>query len=55
MGGTKEVTLDDGQTRKYLQDGDAVTLSGFCQGDGFRIGFGECSGKLIPAPQQERV
>ena len=28
---------------------DTVTLTGWCQGDGYRVGFGECSGKLLPA------
>ncbi len=35
--------------RLCLQDGDIVTLSGFCQGEGYMVGFGECSGKLLPA------
>ena len=46
--GSKEVKLGDtGLTRKFLQDGDEVILSGFCEKGGKRIGFGECSGKLI--------
>lgn len=49
MGGKKQVTLDDGQTRKFLEDGDTVTLSGYCQGDEYRVGFGECRGKVIRA------
>lgn len=47
--GTKEITLSDGQKRKFLQDGDEVTLTGYCQGDGYRVGFGQCIGKLLPA------
>jgi fumarylacetoacetase len=43
------VLKETGEERKYLQDGDTVVLSGFCQGDGFKIGFGECSGKVLPA------
>lgn len=27
----------------------AVTITGFCQGDGYRIGFGECRGRVLPA------
>jgi len=38
-----------GQVRKFLQDGDTVIMKGFCQGDGFRVGFGECTGKILPA------
>ncbi|XP_046398911.1 fumarylacetoacetase [Ischnura elegans] len=47
--GTKVIPLADGSTRKFLQDGDEVTMKGFCQGDGFRVGFGSCTGKLLPA------
>jgi fumarylacetoacetase len=31
-----------------LQDGDVVTMVGYCQGDGYRIGFGECVGRVLP-------
>ncbi|XP_003225949.1 fumarylacetoacetase [Anolis carolinensis] len=47
--GTKAINLGDGQTRKFLQDGDEVIITGYCQGKGYRIGFGECSGKVLPA------
>ncbi|XP_041031070.1 fumarylacetoacetase isoform X3 [Carcharodon carcharias] len=47
--GTKVIDLGNGQTRKFLQDGDEVTLTGYCQGNGYRIGFGECTGKVLPA------
>ena len=34
----------------FLQDGDTVTLKGFCQKPGAaRIGLGECSGTVLPA------
>ena len=36
-------------TRSFLEDGDTLTLRGWCQGDGYRIGFGECAGKVLPA------
>jgi fumarylacetoacetase len=48
-GGREPITLANGETRAFLEDGDTVTLRGWAQGDGFRIGFGECSGTLIPA------
>lgn len=47
--GSKDVDVGDGQTRRFLKDGDTVTLSGYCQGDGYRVGFGQCEGKLLPA------
>eukprot|EP00241_Pyramimonas_parkeae_P020014 CAMPEP_0114281090 /NCGR_PEP_ID=MMETSP0059-20121206/2792_1 /TAXON_ID=36894 /ORGANISM="Pyramimonas parkeae, Strain CCMP726" /LENGTH=158 /DNA_ID=CAMNT_0001401547 /DNA_START=223 /DNA_END=699 /DNA_ORIENTATION=+ len=48
-GGSKDVHLDEGITRKFLHDGDTVSITGYAQGDGYRIGFGDCSGKLLPA------
>ncbi len=33
----------------FLKDGDAVVMRGWCEKDGVRIGFGECSGKMLPA------
>ncbi|CAG2054572.1 unnamed protein product [Timema podura] len=47
--GTKPVPLADGSTRKFLQDGDEVVIKGYCEGDSYRVGFGSCSGKLLPA------
>ncbi|RLN89021.1 hypothetical protein BBJ28_00015250 [Nothophytophthora sp. Chile5] len=50
--GSREIALgDSGTTRKFLQDGDTVAISGFCQGSGYRIGFGPCDGKILPAHQ----
>lgn len=47
--GTKAVALGGGQTRKFLLDGDEVVITGYCQGNGYRIGFGQCTGKVLPA------
>jgi len=47
--GKNEITLSDGAKRKFIQDGDAVVMRGYCQGDGFRVGFGECAGEVLPA------
>lgn len=49
--GSKPIQLPNGQTRSFLQDGDRVTMSGWCQGDGYRIGLGEVTGRLLPARQ----
>ncbi|XP_046476758.1 fumarylacetoacetase isoform X2 [Neodiprion pinetum] len=46
--GTKPVPLKDGTVRKFLQDGDEVSIKGFCVGENYRIGFGPCVGKLLP-------
>jgi fumarylacetoacetase len=49
-GGKKPITLSNGETRAFLQDGDTVILRAFCQRDGFRrVGFGECRGTVLPA------
>ena len=37
------------ELRSWLQDGNVVTLTGYCQGDGYRVGFGSCVGKVVPA------
>lgn len=50
--GTEPIELPSGETRKFIQDGDTVTLRGFCEKDGVRIGFGEVAAKLLPANQR---
>ncbi|MFL5328345.1 MAG: fumarylacetoacetase [Gemmataceae bacterium] len=47
--GSRPVALGDGQTRSFLQDDDRVTMRGWCQGDGYRVGFGEVTGQVLPA------
>jgi len=50
--GKEPITLLDGGKRSFIEDGDTLTLTGFCQGDGYRLGFGECAGKVVPSPVQ---
>lgn len=47
--GTKPVQLGGGETRKFLQDGDHVTIRGFSTDGERRVGFGSCTGKVLPA------
>ncbi|XP_015058874.1 fumarylacetoacetase-like [Solanum pennellii] len=47
--GQKPLSLG-GTTRTFLEDGDEVTFFGYCQGDGYKVGFGRCSGKIVPSP-----
>jgi fumarylacetoacetase len=48
--GADPVRLPDGGTRTFLEDGDEVILTGYCEKPGFaRIGFGECRGVVLPA------
>ncbi|KAF0301874.1 Fumarylacetoacetase [Amphibalanus amphitrite] len=50
--GSKPLTLADGSTRKFLQDGDEVIMRGVCEKEGLRVGFGECRGVVLPARAQ---
>jgi fumarylacetoacetase len=48
--GAEPLELANGETRKFLEDGDEVILRGYCQREGHpRIGFGECRGIVLPA------
>ncbi|XP_057463644.1 fumarylacetoacetase-like [Actinidia eriantha] len=38
-----------GKTRKFLEDGDEVIITGCSKGNGYNVGFGTCSGKILPA------
>jgi fumarylacetoacetase len=51
--GTEPVTLPGGAERKFLADGDRVTMTGWCQGDGYRVGFGEVTGRVLPAREEQ--
>ena len=53
--GSKPIELSSGEQRKFLQDGDTLSLSGWADGDGYRIGFGEVSGTIIPASIKEEL
>ncbi len=47
--GANPIAMPDGSERKFLLDGDTVVLRGWCEKDGRRVGFGEASGKVLPA------
>src|SRR5213083_392076 len=47
--GANPLKLPSGETRKWLEDGDRLTITGWCQGDGYRVGFGEVTGRILPA------
>lgn len=47
--GTKPIKLKDGSERKFVNDNDSITIKGYCEKDGIRLGFGECTAKLLPA------
>ncbi|XP_055801319.1 fumarylacetoacetase-like [Solanum dulcamara] len=47
--GTKPLSLG-GVTRTFIEDGDEVIFTGCCKGNGYTVGFGKCSGKILPSP-----
>jgi fumarylacetoacetase len=46
--GSKPIQVGEA-SRKFLEDGDSLVLTGYCQGEGFRVGFGEVEGTILPA------
>lgn len=47
--GKSAIKLDEGISRTWLEDGDEVTLRGYSGEGANRVGFGECSGMILPA------
>jgi fumarylacetoacetase len=47
--GGKDAFEITGGTRSFIEDNDTLTLRGHAQGDGYRIGFGTCTGKVLAA------
>jgi fumarylacetoacetase len=47
--GANPLKLSSGEERKWLEDGDTLSISGWCEGDGYRVGFGEVTGKILSA------
>lgn len=48
-GGRQPLALANGEERRFLEDFDRITMSGWCQANGYRVGFGEVTGRLLPA------
>lgn len=47
--GQNPIKMNDGSERKFINDNDTVIMRGYSKNDKVRIGFGECSGKVLPA------
>jgi fumarylacetoacetase len=47
--GTKPVKLEDGDERRFIEDGDTVIMKGFSEKEGIRVGFGEVASQILPA------
>jgi fumarylacetoacetase len=51
-GGRAPLALPSGETRRFLEDGDEIILRAHAEREGFAtIGFGECRGRVLPAPE----
>jgi len=50
-GGTKPIKLKDGSERKFIEDGDTVTMKGYAQNGDIRVGFGEVTTAVLPAKE----
>jgi fumarylacetoacetase len=48
-GGKEPLTLQNGEQRTFLQDGDSITIRGYAHNGDVRVGFGLCEGKILPA------
>lgn len=46
--GERPLTFPNGEERTFLEDGDTVTMTGWAEGDGYRVGFGEVTGTILP-------
>lgn len=49
LNGKNPIELPNGKIQSFLEDGDEVTMTAWCQGDNYRVGFGEVSGLILPA------
>ncbi|RII83045.1 fumarylacetoacetase [Neopusillimonas maritima] len=49
LNGREPLALKGGGQRGFIEDGDAIRLTGWCQGEGYRVGFGNCEGKVLAA------
>src|ERR1700716_1205011 len=47
--GSEPIELQGGVKRTFLEDGDSLVMRGWCQGDGYRVGFGEVEGTIVSA------
>jgi len=47
--GSEPAELASGVVRTFLEDGDSLVMRGWCQGEGYRVGFGEVQGMILPA------
>ncbi len=49
--GTKPLKLNNGEERKFIQDGDTIIIQAYAEKNGIRVGFGKCEATVLPAKQ----
>lgn len=49
--GGKNPVQSNGGARTFIEDGDEIGLFGYAEGQGYRIGFGPCTGEILPAQE----
>jgi fumarylacetoacetase len=55
-GGRTPIDIANGKQRTFLEDGDTIIMTGFCQKEGaVRIGFGEVRATVLPAKQEQTL
>lgn len=47
--GSEPIELPGGVKRSFFEDGDSLSIRGWCQGNGYRVGFGEVEGTIMPS------
>lgn len=47
--GTRPLTFPNSEQRTFIEDGDRVTMTGWCEGSGYRLGFGGVTGRIEAA------
>lgn len=53
--GTEPLDLGEGEQREWLEDGDELIIKGWCQGDGYQIGFGDVTGTIQPSHDLKKI
>jgi fumarylacetoacetase len=51
-GGKRDIMIAGMDVRKFLKDGDTITLRGVCGNSGAMVGFGDCTGRIFSAVQR---
>lgn len=54
-GGKNPIKMKDGTERKFINDGDTIVITGYCENNEIRLGFGEVSNKLLPKFTKKQI